>query len=225
MCFIRRGYGGSNNHQQTISRHWHDLNLFYFDDFYACGIVIDIHEPFCQTITNKPSVATDRTWRLHLLGANWRPWHLKLKLSLSHNGGLHGTSCHPVWDVSASGGLSCTRLADFLPPWQYNRLGRCRATRPRAPTKGGTSISASVGIPPRGTLLECVRRPQCGPCATCFSYVAAMVVETITNKPSVATDRTWICFILITDFYACDIVIDIHEPFCLPLSRSVPFNQ
>ena len=31
---------------------------------------------------------------------------------------LHGRSCHPVWDVSASAsGLSCTRLADFLPPW------------------------------------------------------------------------------------------------------------
>ena len=32
------------------------------------------------------------------------------------NGGLHSTSCHPIWDGSASG-LSCTRLADFLPPW------------------------------------------------------------------------------------------------------------
>ena len=47
----------------------------------------------------------------------WVPWHLQLKLLLSKNGGLHRSSCHPIWDVSASG-LSCTRLADFLPPWQ-----------------------------------------------------------------------------------------------------------
>ena len=47
---------------------------------------------------------------LHLLGANWRPWHLKLKLSPSPKGGLRGTSCHPIWDVGASA-LSCTRLA------------------------------------------------------------------------------------------------------------------
>ena len=35
-----------------------------------------------------------------------------------HKSGLHGRSCHPIWDVSASG-LSCTRLANFLPPGQY----------------------------------------------------------------------------------------------------------
>ena len=39
------------------------------------------------------------------------------RLSLSQKVGLHGISCHPIWDTSASG-LSCTRLADFLPPWQ-----------------------------------------------------------------------------------------------------------
>ena len=32
-------------------------------------------------------------------------------------GVLHGRSCHPNWDVSAPG-MSCTRLAGFLPPWQ-----------------------------------------------------------------------------------------------------------
>ena len=49
--------------------------------------------------------------------ANWRPWHLKLKVPLPPKGVLHGRSCHPVWAVSASG-LSRTRLADFLPPWR-----------------------------------------------------------------------------------------------------------
>ena len=60
---------------------------------------------------------TDLPPRLHLLSANWRPWHLKWKLTLSRKGGLHSRSCHIIWDVSASG-LSCTRLADCLPPWQ-----------------------------------------------------------------------------------------------------------
>ena len=63
---------------------------------------------------------------------NWRPWHLKLKLSLSPKGGLHGRSCHPIWDVSRciraelheTGGLSATLAV--------NRLGRCHAARPRA---------------------------------------------------------------------------------------------
>ena len=33
-------------------------------------------------------------------------------------GGLHGRSCRPIWDVSAFG-LSYTRVANFLPPWQW----------------------------------------------------------------------------------------------------------
>ena len=32
-----------------------------------------------------------------------RPWHLILKLSLSQKVGLQGRSCHPIWDLSASG--------------------------------------------------------------------------------------------------------------------------
>ena len=54
-------------------------------------------------------------------GANWRPWHFQLKLSLfPQKVGVHRRSCHPICrDVSAvHPGLSCTRLADFLPPWQ-----------------------------------------------------------------------------------------------------------
>ena len=49
--------------------------------------------------------------RLHLLGANWRPWHLKLKLSLSQKVGCVAKvvtqSVHLGW---------CTRLVYFL--WQ-----------------------------------------------------------------------------------------------------------
>ena len=30
---------------------------------------------------------------------------------------MHDRSCQPIWDASAAR-LSCTRLADFLPPWQ-----------------------------------------------------------------------------------------------------------
>ena len=61
---------------------------------------------------------TDPPPRLHVLGTNWRPWHLQLKMSLSQKVGCtKGRSCHPSWDVSASG-LSCPRLVDILPPWQ-----------------------------------------------------------------------------------------------------------
>ena len=42
---------------------------------------------------------------------------LKIKTVTIPKGGLHCRSCHPIWDVSASG-KSCTRLADCLPPWQ-----------------------------------------------------------------------------------------------------------
>ena len=104
---------------------------------------------------NVPDVATLRQGCTCCIGASWRPWHLKLNMSLSRKagctttsqtdppprlhllhrrqlatmalkikyvtipkGGLHGRSCHPVWDVSASG-LSYPRLADPLPlPWQ-----------------------------------------------------------------------------------------------------------
>ena len=37
---------------------------------------------------------------------------LKSKTVTTPKGGLHGRSCHRIWDVSASG-LSCTRLAAF----------------------------------------------------------------------------------------------------------------
>ena len=42
---------------------------------------------------------------------------LQLKTVTVQKGGFHSTSRHPIWDVTASG-LSCTRLADFLPSWQ-----------------------------------------------------------------------------------------------------------
>ena len=42
---------------------------------------------------------TDPPPRLHLLGANWPPCHLKLKLSQSQKGRLHGRRCHLTWDV------------------------------------------------------------------------------------------------------------------------------
>ena len=55
-------------------------------------------------------------------GANWRPWHLKLKLSLSQKVGCTAEVVTQSWDVSAPG-LSCTRLTDFLPPWQSESAG------------------------------------------------------------------------------------------------------
>ena len=63
---------------------------------------------------------TDPPPRLHLLGGNWRPWHLKSKLSLSQKVGcMHGRSCHEIWGVSQCiwAELQRLRLADFLPPW------------------------------------------------------------------------------------------------------------
>ena len=39
---------------------------------------------------------------------------LKIKTVTIPEVGLHGRSCHPIWDVRAYG-LSCSRLADFLP--------------------------------------------------------------------------------------------------------------
>ena len=47
---------------------------------------------------------------------------LKIKTVTMPKGGLHGRSCHSIWDVNASG-LSCTRLADFLPIWDVNASG------------------------------------------------------------------------------------------------------
>ena len=73
---------------------------------------------------------TDPPPRLHLLGANWRPWHLKLKLSLSQKVGCTadvvtqsiGRQC--VWaELHEAGGLSATLAV--------NGLGRCRATQSR----------------------------------------------------------------------------------------------
>ena len=77
------------------------------------------------TTTNQ----TDPPLRLHLLGANWRPWHLQLKLSLSQKVGCtaevvtqSGRQC--IWaELLETGGLSAT--------WAVTGLGRGRATRPR----------------------------------------------------------------------------------------------
>ena len=44
--------------------------------------------------------------------ANWRPWHLKLKLALLQKGGLHVRSCLPVWDISAPG-LSYNNIMSY----------------------------------------------------------------------------------------------------------------
>ena len=43
---------------------------------------------------------------------------------------VHGRSCHQSGTSVSASGLSGTRLADFLPPSEVGRLGRCRATRP-----------------------------------------------------------------------------------------------
>ena len=42
---------------------------------------------------------TLRQYKLPLLGAKWRPWHLTFKLSLSEKAGLHGRSFHPTRDA------------------------------------------------------------------------------------------------------------------------------
>ena len=60
--------------------------------------------------------------------------HLKLPLTFKTatipKGGLRDRRCHLICDVSASG-LSCTRLSWLSATLAVNRLGRCRATRPR----------------------------------------------------------------------------------------------
>ena len=54
---------------------------------------------------------------------------LTIKTLTTPKGGLHGRSCHLIWDVSASG-LSCRRLGGLSYALAVNRLGRGRATRP-----------------------------------------------------------------------------------------------
>ena len=82
---------------------------------------------------------TDPPPRLQLLGANWRPWHLKLKLALSKKVGFTaevvtqnlGRRC--IWaELQETGGRSATLAV--------NRLGRCRATLPSA-LAGDTSFA------------------------------------------------------------------------------------
>ena len=55
--------------------------------------------------------------RLRPVGCQPAIMALTIKTVYIQKGGLHGRSCHPIWDVSASG-LGCTRLVDVLPPWQ-----------------------------------------------------------------------------------------------------------
>ena len=68
--------------------------------------------------------------------------------------------------VCASG-LSCTKLADFLPlsGW-VNRLGRCRATRPRA-IKGVLLLKCGVGTKP------------CITCCACCLLISAFPIHSI----------------------------------------------
>ena len=64
-----------------------------------------------------------------LLGANWRPWRLKIKpVSIPQKVGCAEEVVTLIWDISASG-LSCTRLADF-----------------------GTSLNLTCLFPPKGGL-------------------------------------------------------------------------
>ena len=75
---------------------------------------------------------TDFLPRLPLLGANWRPWPLKIKTVTIPKGGLHGRSClspnlgrQCIWaELQETGGLSATLAV--------TQLGRCRATHPLA---------------------------------------------------------------------------------------------
>ena len=112
------------------------------------------------------------------LGANWRPWHLQLKLSLSpQKVGLFAaaevvvTQSGPGASVSAAsgpselhsaktetGGLCATHLGG--PAVVVNRLGRCHATRPRTSArqhcrsgKGGGGQPVSQGNSGGGAIL------------------------------------------------------------------------
>ena len=68
--------------------------------------------------------------RLHMSGANWRPWHLQLKLSVSQKVAVARQKLSPnlgrqcIWaELHETGGLPASLAV--------NRLGRCRATRHR----------------------------------------------------------------------------------------------
>ena len=115
----------------------------------------------CCTTTSQ----TDPPQRLHLLGANWRPWHLNLKLSLSQKGVVARQKVSPnlerqciSWaELHETGGLSATLAV--------NLLGRCRATRPKirlvlsSPTTPDTPKKTSTGqTRPDKTSLPHVRR-------------------------------------------------------------------
>ena len=45
-----------------------------------------------------PTSQTDPSPRLHLSGANWRPWHIQLKLSLSQKVGSTAEVVTQIWD-------------------------------------------------------------------------------------------------------------------------------
>ena len=93
-----------------------------------------------HSITGLGCTTTSQTHpppRMHLLGANWRPWRLQIKLSLSQKVGCtaevvtqSGTPVHPGWvvrdwrsfchlGIKSSGMLSCNPaqpayICDFL---------------------------------------------------------------------------------------------------------------
>ena len=56
---------------------------------------------------------TDPPLGLHLLGANWRPRHFELKLSLSQKDVFARQKLSPQSGTISASGLSCTKLADF----------------------------------------------------------------------------------------------------------------
>ena len=105
---------------------------------------------------------------------------LQTKTGTVPKGGSHGRSYHPTWDVSAfwaelheTGGLSAT-LA-------INRLGRCRATRPRVPPHNLSILSPVVITTRPSPLLETDKKTD--------ENIKAAMIKLSTISPQFNTKR------------------------------------
>ena len=82
--------------------------------------------PGCTTT----SQTGPRSAKVAPVGCQLATMALKTKTVIVPKGGLHGRSCHPIWDVSVSGLSFTDETGGLSATLAVNRLGRCRATQP-----------------------------------------------------------------------------------------------
>ena len=115
-CIAGNSEYGYNNHNSSLTRACDVLVLHYISQGNYRTRETDNCFSFSRAglhdnVPDRPSA------KAAPVGCQLATMALKSTTVTIPKGGLHCRSCHTVWDVSASG-LSRTRLADFLPPWQ-----------------------------------------------------------------------------------------------------------